>query len=406
MREPRKVILLLATSRVHARGLLYGIGKYSRLHGPWIFRLEPPFYREPGTVSRLKKWGADGVIAPDAKENKEIIAMGLPTIVYRMAMESITHLPAIIADDKTVGIIAAEHLLDRGFRRFAYCGIEPRLWSQARSESFNKRIMEAGFKTDFFNRRDKLKTRDSFEGQQNLLSDWLKSLPKPIGLMAGNDVCGRYAMQACRIAGLKVPDDVAVIGVDNDRLICDLTEPPLSSIAMNTEKAGYEAAQLLDRLMTGEKMTGQNIVVQPTHIVTRQSSEILAIEDREVAEAIRFIRRNARQAIAVSDVVNHAVMSRRSLEMRFHRALGRSIHNEIKRVRVQQIVRLLAETDLSVSEIAMKLGHDSGKHLARYFRSQLTMSPAEYRRRYVGSSLGNRSTAPFSDSTRIKGKDW
>ena len=392
MRAPRKVILLLATSRAHARGLLYGIAKYSRLHGPWIFDMEPPFYREPGTVSRLKKWGADGVIAPDARENKEIIAMGLPTIVYRMAKERIPDLPAIIADDKAVGIMAAEHLLDRGFRRFAYCGIEPRPWSQARSESFSKRILEAGFQTDSFSRKDKLKSRDSFDRQQNLLSDWLESLPKPVGVMAGNDVCGRYVMQACRAAALNVPDEVAVIGVDNDSLICDLTEPPLSSIAMNTEKAGYEAAQLLDRIMSGEKMTGQNIVVQPTHIVTRQSTEILAIEDREVAEAIRFIRQNARQAIAVGDVVNHAAMSRRSLEMRFHRALGRSIHNEIKRVRVQQIVRMLAGTDLSVSEIALKLGHDSSKHLARYFRAQAAMSPVEYRRRFIGSSHGNPDT--------------
>ncbi len=384
MREPRKVILLLATSRAHARGLLYGIGKYSRLHGPWIFDMAPPFYREPGTVSRLKKWGPDGVIAPDAKENKEIIAMGLPTIVYRMAKERIPDLPAIIADDKMVGIMAAEHLLDRGFRKFAYCGIEPRPWSQARSESFSKRILEAGFPTDLFSRKDKLKSRDSFDRQQNLLSDWLKSLPKPVGVMAGNDVCGRYVMQACRVAGLNVPDEVAVIGVDNDSLICDLTEPPLSSIAMNTEKAGYEAAQLLDSLMAGEAMAGQNIVVEPTHVVIRQSTEILAIEDREVAEAIRFIRQNARRAITVGDVVNHRAMSRRNLELRFHRALGRSIHNEIKRVRTRQIVRMLAETDLSICEIALKLGHDSGKHLARYFRAQLAMSPAEYRRRFTG----------------------
>ncbi|MCD6393142.1 MAG: substrate-binding domain-containing protein [Planctomycetes bacterium] len=389
MSEPRKVILLLATSRAHARGLLYGIAKYSRLHGPWIFDMAPPFYREPGTVSRLKKWGADGVIAPDARENKEIIAMGLPTIVYRMAKDRIPHLPAIIADDETVGIMSAEHLLDRGFRRFAYCGVEPRPWSQARSESFSARILDAGFQTDLFSRKDKLKSRDSFNRQQNLLSDWLKSLPKPVGLMAGNDACGRYVMQACRRAGLNVPDEVAVIGVDNDSLICDLTEPPLSSIAMNTEKAGYEVAQLLDGLMAGEKMTGQNIVVQPTHIATRQSTEILAIDDREVAEAIRFIRQNARQAIAVGDVVNHAAMSRRSLEIRFHRAVGRSIHNEIKRFRAQQIVRMLAETDLSISEIALELGHHSSKHLARYFRAQLAMSPLEYRRRFISSSPGS-----------------
>lgn len=380
MADIPKVILLLATSRSHARGLLYGIAKYSRIHGPWVFYTDAPLYREPGALARLRNWGAQGLIAPDAKENKEIIAMGLPTIVYRMAKERIADLPAIVADNDAVGRLAAEHLVNCGFNRFAYCGFEDRPWSQERSESFGRWVGQAGFEAKFFFKKSRLRRWREFEREQHLLVDWLKSLSKPIGLMAGNDVCGRQVIEACKVAGLQVPDEVAVIGVDNDELICDLTDPPLSSIVMNTEKAGYEAAELLDALMADGKMASQNIVVHPTHIVSRQSTDILAIEDRDVAEAIRFIRQHAKDAIQVIDVVSHIAMSRRNLELRFQKVMGRSIYSEIKRVRIQQIIQMLAETDLSILQIALKLNHPSEKHIARYFKQKTGMSLQDYRK--------------------------
>ena len=380
MPKIRKVILLLDTSRAHVRGLLRGVAKYSCLHGQLIFYTDAPLYRKGDTLSWLKKCAADGIIAPDAKENKEIISMGLPTIVYRIAKKQISHLPAIVADNGMVGKMAAEHLLDRGFHYFAYCGPEDRPWSRERNESFSKRIAEAAFKPDIFYMNTKLRGWHSFEREQNRLVEWLKSLPTPVGLMAGNDVCGRYVIETCRIAGLQVPDQVAVIGVDNDELICDLTDPPMSSIALNTPKAGYEAAELLDNLMAGDRMTGQNVLVRATHIVARLSTDILAIEDRIVAEAIRFIRQHSKEAIQVNDVVNYMAISRRNLELHFHRALGRSIYSEIKRVRIQQIIQLLAETDLSISEIALRLGHPSDKHIARYFKQTTGMSLREYRK--------------------------
>ncbi|MHC4354539.1 MAG: XylR family transcriptional regulator [Planctomycetota bacterium] len=380
MPEIRKVILLLATSRAHVRGLLHGIARYSRVHGPWIFYTDASLYGKRDALSWLKECGADGVIAPDAKENREIIGMGLPTIVYRVAEKRIPHLPAIVADNATIGKMAAEHLLNRGLSCFAYCGFESRPWSRQRKESFAGRIAEAGFKADIFYTNSESGSWRSFERGQNRQIEWLKSLPKPVGVMAGNDVCGRHVIEACRIAGLQVPDQVAVIGVDNDELICDLTDPPMSSIALNTEKAGYEAAELLDRLIAGENTAARDILVRATHITTRQSTDILAAEDRTVAEAIRFIRHHSKEAIQVSNVVDHVAVSRRNLEQRFRRVLGRSIYNEIKRVRTQQIIRMLCETDLSVSEIALRLGHPSDKHIARYFKQQTGMSLKEYRR--------------------------
>lgn len=380
MSEIRKVILLLATSRAHVRGLLRGIARYSRVHGPWIFYTDASLHGKRDALSWLKGCGADGVIAPDAKENKEIIAMGLPTIIYRVAEKRTPHVPAIVADNATIGKMAAEHLLNCGFSHFVYCGFESRPWSRQRKDSFTARIAEAGFEPGIFDTRSDLGSWRSFEREQNRLIEWLRSLPTPVGLMAGNDVCGRHVIEACRIAGLRVPDEVAVIGVDNDELICDLTDPPMSSVALNTEKAGYEAAELLDRLIAGEKAVDRDIIVRATHITTRKSTDILAVEDKTVAEAIRFIRQHAREAIQVGNVVDHLAMSRRNLEQRFRRVLGRSVYNEIKRVRTQQIIRMLCETDLSVSEIALKLGHPSDKHIARYFKQQTGMSLKEYRR--------------------------
>ncbi len=372
--------MLLATSRAHVRGLLHGIARYSRVHGPWMFYTDASLHGKRDALSWLKGCGADGVIAPDAKENREITGMGLPTIVYRVAEKRIPHLPAIVADNAMIGKMAAEHLLDRGFSCFAYCGFESRPWSRQRKESFVGRIAEAGFEPGICHTNSELGSWRLFEREQNRLIEWLKSLPKPVGLMAGNDVCGRHVIEACRIAGLLVPDEVAVIGVDNDELICDLTDPPMSSIALNTEKAGYEAAELLDRLIAGEKTADRDILVRATHIATRQSTDILAVKDRTVAEAIRFIRQHAKEAIQVGDVVDHVAMSRRNLEQRFRKVVDRSMHNEIKRVRTQQIIRMLCETDLSVSEIALSLGHPSDKHIARYFKQQTGMSLKEYRR--------------------------
>jgi LacI family transcriptional regulator len=377
----RKVILLLSTSRAHVRGLVHGIARYSRLHGPWILYTDTSFYMKRGALSWLRNWQADGLIAPDANEYKEIIRMGLPTIVYRVARNRLPRLPAIIADNQRVGEMAADHLLDRGFRHFAYCGPRDRPWGLERRKSFNAKIAEAGFELHVFYVSSSLGSWRSFEHEQSRLVEWLKLLPKPVGLMAGNDVCGSHIIEACRIAGMQVPDQVAVIGVDNDELICDLTDPPMSSITLNTEHAGYQAAGLLDSLMAGEEMMGQNIVVRATHVVTRQSTDILAMEDRTVAEAIRFIRQHSKEAVQVNNVVDHIAMSRRNLELRFHKALNRSIYGEIKRVRTQQIIRLLCETDLPISEIALKLGHPSDKHIARYFEQQTGMSLKEYRNR-------------------------
>lgn len=384
MPEIPKVILLIDTARAYGRGLLRGIAKYSDLHGPWIFYWKAPFYRESASkevgLSRLRNLDADGIIMREQKKTKEILAMGLPTVVspYR---EEFPGLPNIIPDDVAIGKMAAEHLLDRGFRYFAYCGFEDMFALRNRGEIFRKRIAETGFETHVY-KEPKSRGKRLWGNEQTIMADWLKSLPKPVGLMACNDDRAQQVMEACKIAGLHAPEEVAIIGVDNDDLVCNLSHPPLSSVALNFERSGYEAAELLHKLMAGKKVANKKIVVHPTHVVTRQSTDILAIEDREVAEAVRFIRQHSKEPIQVRDVVETVAVSRRVLYQRFHKVLGRSPNEEIRRARVEQIVRMLIETNLPISKIALTLGYSNVAHIARYFRQEKGMNLQSYRKLY------------------------
>ena len=385
MAKIRKVILLIETSRAYGRGILRGIARYSRLHGPWILDRKPPYYRKPGewvrSLRRRKKLDADGIIMVEQEKPEEIIAMGLPTIASPYIKERIPGVANIIGDTAKMGQMAAEHLLNRGFRQFAYCGFEDMFGARSRGESFGKRIKEAGFETYFY-KQPKSKANRSWENEQIYMADWLKSLPKPMGLMTCTDDRSQYVIEACKIVGLHVPEQVAIIGVDNDELVCELSTPPLSSVALNVERGGYEAAELLDKLMAGKKVKHQDIIVQPTHIVTRQSTDVLSIEDREVAEAVRFIRQNAKKPVQVSDVADAIGLSRRVLEKRFRRVLGRPVHEEIRRVRTEEVIRMLVETNLSVSRISSSLGYAGVEKLSRYFQRGKGMSPRTYRKMY------------------------
>jgi LacI family transcriptional regulator len=380
-----KVILLIETSRAYGRGLLRGIARYSRLHGPWILDRKPPYYRKPGewvrSLRRRKKLDADGIIMIEQEKPEEIIAMGLPTVASPYIKERIPGVANIIGDTAKMGKLAAEHLLDRGFRQFAYCGFEDMFGARSRGESFGKKIAEAGFETHFY-KQPKSKAKRSWENEQIYMADWLKFLPKPVGLMTCTDDRSQYAIEACKIAGLHVPEQVAIIGVDNDELVCELSTPPLSSIALNTERAGYEAAELLDKLMADKKMTKQTIVVQATHVVARQSTDILAMEDQDVVKALRFIRQHSSETIQVSDVVDATSVSRRALELRFRRVLGRSVLAEIRRVRTDLVAQMLVETNLSISKIAFALGYTSVENIARYFRHEKAVSLQVYRKKH------------------------
>lgn len=376
-RNLNKVILLIETSRAFGRELLYGIARYSKLHGPWVF------YREPRNlkshIPRLTNWQADGIIMRNSIISNELLKLKIPSILVLHDPQRPGDTPAVITDGIRIAQLAAEHLLNRGLRNFAYCGFDNFYWSDERKKFFKNIIADAGYKT-FIYGEGMPKKYKSWEREQLQMAEWLKTLPKPVGIMTCNDDRGNHVLEACKIANLHVPEEVSVIGVDNDPLVCDLSDPPLTSIALNTESAGYAAAELLDRLMNGEPMQRQEIIVTATHVARRQSTDILAVEDRDVVAAIRFIRQNAKSKIRVNDVVEQTCLSRRSLESRFREILNRSIQEEIRKVRTDLISQMLIETNMSIAEITAMFNFTDSEHISRYFKKEKGISLRDFRK--------------------------
>jgi LacI family transcriptional regulator, galactose operon repressor len=374
------VILHIETSREYGRQLIYGIAKYSRLKGPWALYRQVSGLHE--SLPYLKSCKADGIITRDIRKVKSLIETGIPAIVsihFKRALD----MPIIITDDVKIGQMAAEHLLERGLRHFAFCGFDDAHWSEARKASFTRRIAEAGFETHVYNQPSSRAQRKWPQEQEEMVG-WLLGLPKPIGVMACNDDRGQHVTEACKQAELNVPEEVAVVGVDNDKLVCELTDPPLSSVALSVEKAGYEAAELLDSMMKGAEPARKQITVHPMHVAARRSSETWAIEDDIVADALHFIGRNAGRAIQVDDVADGVCISRRALERRFRKVLGRSVYQQIRYERVERLAKMLTETNLPIVEIATALDFLSVEHVARVFRAVKGKSPRAYRKGLKG----------------------
>lgn len=375
-----KIVLKIETSMAYGRGILKGIAKYSRIHGPWIF------YSEPGdketSLPEFGKWDIDGIIShtTSEKEARKILSSGLP-VVFKGLETPPDDLNCVVSDCKSIGEMGAEYFLEKGFHNFAYCGYNYVPWSASRGKSFGDRIRKAGYKIHYY--QPSLSSKNSvWEREQKQLADWVKSLPKPIAVMACHDVRARHIIEACRGGNINIPNDVAVLGVDNDDVFCDLSNPNLSSIELNTTMAGYKAAALLSRLMRGDNIKGCKIKVEPKFVVTRQSTDKMAIEDKYVLEALDFIHKHAKENIQVSDVTNAIGISRTAIQNRFRIVVGRTIYDEIKRIRIELIASMLRETDMSIEEIALELGFSCGKHISRYFSQKKGVSPMKYRYEY------------------------
>jgi LacI family transcriptional regulator len=383
-----KVALLLETSTEYGRGLLRGIVRYSRLHGPWSLYLAPGHLAQ--TLPRANSWHGNGIIGRvrTPQVARAVLSTGLPFVASSLSeLSPRGRRPAfceIRTNSAAIARMAAAHLLERGLRNFAFCGFVDCPWSILREEVFAQALAAQGYACE--RRRIRLSNWmqrsnwiESWEHEQPLLSSWLKSLPRPVGVMACNDACGRSVLEACAAAGLHVPDDVAVIGVDNDELLCELSTPPLSSVSLNLENAGYEAAVLLDGLMAGRVRDRRVVLVEPVFVQTRRSTDVIAQDDPVVVKAIRFIRDHAAKPVSVSDVVDGAGTSRRTLERRFLRAIGCSILVEITRCRIERAKRLLLETKLSCCRVGQVAGFSSIKTFNRAFRQMEKVTPKSFR---------------------------
>ncbi len=373
----KRIVLLVETSREFGRQLIIGIARYSRINGPWSFYKEQIGLKS--SIPRLTNWKPDGIIMRDSLISKELLKLKIPIILALHDSTWSKNLPVVRTDSPSIGKMASEHLIGKGLKNFAFCGFDIYEWSNERKLYFEKSNAEAGYKTYNYNSLKRNKKYD-WEKEQQRVCDWIRTLPKPVGIMTCNDDRGQHILEACKLIGLKVPEDVAVIGVDNDPMICEIGDPPLSSVALNVESAGYEAAKLLDDLINGKKMQGQLVLVSPTHVVQRQSTDILAINDIDVAAAIRFIRANAKNKILVRDVVKVTCLGRRTLEQHFKKNIHRSIYNEIRQVRVELISKMLIETDMPISEISSLFNFTDIEHISRYFKKEKGIGLREFRK--------------------------
>jgi LacI family transcriptional regulator len=384
MSGPRKVALMIEISREYGRDVVRGIVRYARLHGPWAFYITPGHCEE--VLPEMKHWGGTGIIAgiKTPKIAKAILATGLPVVLLDLSEKQLmpgspfSNICDLYTDSYHIAQFAAIHLMERGFSNFGYVGIADRIWSKHRRDSFVKHIKQAGYKT-FIYEQPKIRREREWGCEQKFMAEWLRKLPKPIGIMACNDDRGREVLEACRAANVGVPEEVAVVGVDNDELLCELANPPLSSVVLNAEHGGFEAAALLDRLMSGRVTTPERIVVEPLQVVTRRSTDMVAIEDLEVARAVRFIHENAGRSIRVKDLVKALGISRRTLEVRFRRAIGKSMNEKIQQAHLDRAKRLLLETDLPLPKVAEAAGYNSTSYLAVVFHEAFGMTPAKFR---------------------------
>jgi len=382
MTESTKIVLLINPSRQYTRGILSGIAEYARLQGLWTF-YRPLEYRERKAGRRLlpvlKALKPDGILMREPPENKAIIKMDVPTVCFPYSRETIEGVANVTTDQEAVASMAADHLLNLGLQHFAYCGFDDWWWSRRRRDSFCATVSRAGFKAEVY-RLPSLRSEQTWDRELPRIIAWLRRLPKPVGIMACNDDRGELVIDACKMEGLEVPDEVAVVGVDNDTLICDLCSPPLSSVAESLHKTGYEAAETLDRMIKGLEKGRPTLCIRPTHVAARQSTDVLAMDDLDVVMALRFIRQRVRLNIGVQQVVEVTTLSRRTLEQRFRHVLGHSIHDEIQRVRLELLKRMLVGTSKSVTEIAKILGFPDAAHVSRLFRKAEGISPMMYRR--------------------------
>lgn len=383
------VVVLVESSRASGRGLLRGISEYARHHGPWAFHWEPGGFED--FARRGSGMEADGIVLRDVEGLKEVLSYGIPTIVVGHRREEVPGSSNVVTDSRQVAALAAEHLIDCGFRSFGFVGYDGNPWSDERRDAFVGRVRSAGYPAEVYaTPRGRGTWEPCFDPQRlpwlterEAMAAWLRRLPLPTGIMACNDDRAQNVSEACKIAGLRVPEDLGLIGADNDELVCELGQPPLSSVAVNFERAGFEAARLLDAMMRDPRRSRtNNIVVEPTVVVPRQSTDILFIEDMAVSRALRFIRQGARRTLRVTEVAQAAGLSRRGLERRFRAVVGRSVSREVRRVRVEAVCRMLLESHGSISEIAEAAGFPGVEHFARYFRSERRMTPLNYRRLY------------------------
>ena len=382
MKPPKKVALLIETSNRYGRDLLYGVRDWMREGERWAIRFTEQGRGAP-LPTWLKDWQGDGIIARvDSPQIAAALRRTRLPVIDVSAERFSSEFSRVSIDNAAVARLAAEHLEGKGFAELAYCGDGRFLWSRQRGAEFTRGLAAKGRRcVDFVEQT--VGGRPGSDAEIRAIARWLKALPKPVAVFACYDGRALQVLEACQLLGLNVPEQVAVLGVDNDELVCELANPPLSSVQPNARRSGYEAAALLARLMRGEKKSVEPThQVQPVRVVERQSTDVVAVADAKVAAALKFIRQHACAGADVGDVLRAVPMSRTRLEEKFKALLGHSPHRQIVQQRIARAKHLLVESKVAISEVAEQAGFDNASYLSVAFRRETGLSPFAYRAKH------------------------
>lgn len=365
----RHVALIIETSSNYGRDLLAGIVRYMRMHDRWsVFLEQRDLFKQPPRW--LNKWQGDGIIsrATTPRLLDAISDTGVP-FVELTDRKGDVEFSQIRSDDAAIGKMGAEHLLERGFKRFGYCGYKGEAWSKRREESFVKTIdQKSSGSCSLYNSTWQGRNARNWEDEQRCIIEWLQTLTPPFAVMACNDIRGRQIIDACSELDLAVPEQVVVVGVDDDELLCRMCSPPLSSVIPNAQAVGFRAAEVLASLMDGKSPASEVQLIEPLGVATRQSTDAVAIDDPDIAAALRYIREYACRGITVAEVVRDNSVSRSTLERQVRKYLGRTPQEEIRFVQIKRARELLISTDLSAEQIAPLCGFEHPEYLHVVFK--------------------------------------
>jgi len=380
----KQVALILDTNQAYDRKIVAGITRYMRQVGNWIIHME----LDPNSkIPNFQDWQGHGVIAnlDDLNVYETLSKLKLPVVGIGGGYgfyPKIKNIPYVYTDNKKVVELAFEHFRSRGFSSLAFCGLEHNEingWAREREQTFIELCKNKNLACSIYH--GKTISNKNWQSVIKDLKRWLEQLPKPTGILAANDMRAYHVLEACLRSNIRVPDQIGVVGVDNDEMICSLTNPPLTSVIQGTNMLGYHAAELLNSMMEG-KNNVKSKIISPQGIAIRESSDSHVIEDDLIYKALHFIRERACAGIKVDQVSEYCHVSRSTLENRFKEKLGKSVHHEITRLKINKVKELLVQDNLPLKNISKITGFSSPQYLSLILKEETGLSPVQYRQKH------------------------
>lgn len=375
-----KVILLIDCASEFDRKLLRGIMKYSKENGPWLFYRIPSDFRgingrEEWVLEWARKWNADAVIGRCDEEKVGLLRqLDIPIVLQNNSARSDIY-SNLTGDYVGTGHLAAQYFKKKLFVNYAFFGVRGIIWSEERCSGFKEIVATKGNRFSIF----EVEPQETFD-RAGVIA-WLEGLPKPVALFCCDDAHALYITETCKMAGLRIPEDISLLGVDNDDLLCGISDPPISSVELDVERGGYETCAMLHKQIIEKTRNPFNVVINPVKVVQRESTRLYNIKDQNVSKIVDYIDANYNSDIDISKILNLVPLSRRSIETKFRKEMGTTIYQYILLNRVEHLANLLLTTDRPVSEIADEVGFSDSGNFSRVFRKVKGCSPQEFRQK-------------------------